>query len=460
MKKIPYDYTSENYLIGNMLLENNCIDEVRSLIKPEHFYSEQNRLLCSKIYKMQDSDIKVDTISVYQFAKNEIDAATISKLTLDIPSSANIKYHSAIVYEKYLRRNLIEAINQIHKKTEDETSDIFELIADATKQLTESIEGIPQKETTLYERLEDVLKDVQQRMSRKDKSCLVSTYFPSFNKYTGGIMPGEMISLQGKDKAGKSTFAYKLVLDFAINQQIPVGIFSYEMGERLLDWKAISLETGTEFQKLRNPQGYYLDETTKLTTNELDKTISTSLRRFRGTKIYTCDKILNEKQIKIRIKEWIKNYGVMFFLIDYIGLIPATGKHDSREREISYLSRFFKQTTQELSTNLLILSQQNRDGDIAESLGLQRDPDFAFSIQKPYDEDIQSIRINGNSFTMTEDDYLITLKRSRMSKQKKQFIVGYTSQNQFCELDKERGDREPAYIQKSQEVFNYQEEPF
>jgi len=196
---------------------------------------------------------------------------------------------------------------------------------------------------------------------------------------------------------------------------------------------------------LRNPHGYYQDTNSKLTDKELENVAVLSNRKFKNTKIYTCDRVLNEQQVKSKMKKWIKEYGVKFFLIDYIGLMPTMERFapSEREKQISYISRFFKQTTQDLRINTLILSQQNRDGDIAESMALQRDPDFAFTIEKPFDDDILSVKIGDQSFKMTEDDYVVTLKRNRMGQQKKQFIVGYTSENQFCELDKTRGEHEP-----------------
>lgn len=448
---------SENYILGCMVIENGCIDIVREIIKPEHFSISQNQLLCKIIYQMYENKIPIDTISLYENSKNEISAITISKITENINSTANTRYHTAVIYEKYLRRNLLKLLEGLKTETLEESGDIFEQINEVKTKLDESLQGVSEKETHLYERLETVFRNIEKRMKEKTTSALTSIYFPSFNRFTAGLLPGEMLSLSGKDKAGKTTFAYRLALDFAINSQMPVGIFSYEMIEEVLDWKAIAMETGIDFMKLRNPHGFYNDPNSKLTKEEFEKTIAISARRFHGTKIYICDRVLNELQIKAKMKIWINNYGVKFFLIDYIGLIPTTRKFDNREREVSYLSRFFKQVTKEFRTNTLILSQQNRDGDIAESMGLQRDPDFAFTIQKPYDEEMQSIKINGDSFTMTENDFIVTLKRSRFGKQKKQFIVGYTSENKFMELDKTRGDGVPIYIKQEIPLLDFED---
>ena len=247
MKKLPSNIEAETYIIGCMLYDNTCIEKAKELLKPEHFLSTTNRLFCKTIYDLNSSGIVVDSISLYEALKDEANPAVFIKLVNDISSVANIDYSLRVVYEKFMRRNLITIANNILKETEDESKDIFELIAESTNNLNSVTDNIPSGDLTLYDRLPDVIQQVKDRMIRKDINSLESVYFPSFNKLTGGVLPGEYLSLSGKDKRGKSTWAYKLLLDFAINSKMPVGVFSYEMCEKILDWKAISLETGIPF---------------------------------------------------------------------------------------------------------------------------------------------------------------------------------------------------------------------
>jgi replicative DNA helicase len=134
----------------------------------------------------------------------------------------------------------------------------------------------------------------------------------------------------------------------------------------------------------------------------------------------------------------LKAYGVKFFVIDYIGLMPSSQKHDSREREIAYLSRFLKLTAQELGIIICALSQQNREGDIAESKALERDADFAFTIYKPSEDKIETMKmvVGGikQDIRINEDDHLVTLKRSRHGKQGRQFMCSFVD-NTFVERE-------------------------
>jgi len=133
-------------------------------------------------------------------------------------------------------------------------------------------------------------------------------------------------------------------------------------------------------------------------------------------------------------KFWKDNYDVKFVVIDYIGLIPSTGKFDSREREIAHLSRFFKLLAKEMDIIILMISQQNREGGLAESMGLYRDCDFAFSIRKPYYEGAETIKIDKVSYPISETDFVIKYERNRHGVQSKQFTASYVG-NIFRETD-------------------------
>ena len=435
MKNLPSNIEAEKQLLGSILLDNENIGNVIELLKPECFYYAPNRIIYKAILDLYNENIVADTVSVFEKLKGTVNPADIAKCTQDISSAANAGYLARVVYEKYMRRELIKTAEEIIKGNEDESKDVFELLSEAQNKISVVTENISQSEKNLFDRLDEIIGSLKSRLVSDDDS-LQSEYFPTLNKITNGFRKGNMISLSGKDKTGKSTFAYKLTLDFAVNSKIPVGIFSFEMSQEVLDWKALSLETGINYNKLRNPKGW--NEATRLSESEIDNLALQAGRKFYRTKIYTCDKVLNELQIKAKMKKWIKEYGVEFFVIDYIGLIPTAKKIETREREVSYLSRFFKTTTAELNTRTLILSQQNRAGELAESLGLERDPDFALTIQKPFEEGVRQIKLNSGDeqqiFDLTENDFLVTLKRSRHGKQGNQFLVGYPeNSNDFVE---------------------------
>jgi len=419
---------AEKDVVSALLSEHPASSEIMSLLKPEYFSDRRNGVIFSAVQRLTDLGEHIDMANIFE---KEADLPLEYAYELQ-RETKNPLSKAMIVHDKWTLRELIKTAQQIIDSASTSEMDV----KDQTDVAIENIKSITdvnylKKDATLYASLEDVFGLVQQRMEDRGSS-LKSTYFPSFNRFTGGLKDGDYVSLSGKDKAGKTSLAYSLALDFALNKGIPVGIFSLEMTKDTLACKAISLECNVDYLKLRNPTGE-----NKLTKEELSEIAQHSHRVFAKSKIYTCDEILNERQIRSKIKQWQKDYGVRFVVIDYIGLIPTTGNFNNREREVAYLSRFFKLVSHELKMTILVLSQQNRNGEIAESKGLDRDCDFAFSIKKPIEEGISELKTKTRNIKLEEDHFLVTLERSRHSAQGKQFVVTYF-ENTFRELDLER----------------------
>lgn len=426
---------AEKDVLGSLLDGHFSTSEIFGLLKPEHFYDKIHAVIYRSLQKLQDLGLSFDYANLIEQSEGELHPKHL--IGLEMRSTVKPIIKAMLVHDKWHLRQLVKIAQDIIQDVEDSDADV----QDRTEQAIQNLKAITdlsmlQNDITLYASLEDVLSAIKNRIGKQEES-LRSEYFPSFNKYTGGLRLGDFISLSGKDKAGKTTWAYSLALDFAINRRVPIGIFSLEMTKEVLAWKAISLECEIEYQKLRNPNGYKNDLSTQLSEEELEEVALKAQRRFVQTKIYTVDQVLNERQIKTKIKKWQKDNGVQLVVVDYIGLVPSSIRFDNREREIAYLSRFFKLLAHELRITLLVLSQQNRQGEIAESKGLDRDSDFAFSIKKPLEEGIQTATIGDNQVSFTETDFLITLERSRHSAQGKHFLATYVGEKEtsFRELD-------------------------
>ncbi len=433
--KIPQNIEAEKIVLTALIFQHGESQKIIELLKKEYFHDKRNSYLFEVISRMLDAGMVVDHVMLHEQAKtdnkeDEISFDYLMEVDKEVPNKPF--YHARLLYEKWVLRKLIETSQKIIDRAYEGSEDVFDLASASAEEINNVLNGIiPLEEQNLYDRLPKIFEDIKNRMTSEDGNSLQSSYFPTLNKWTGGIRAGDFIQISGKDKHGKTTVAYTLALDFAINQKIPVGVFSLEMENEVLSWKAISLECDIAYQKLRNPKGLK-SSTENLTVDELDKVGLKAQRRFYKTKIYVCDKVLNERQIKAKMKKMIKEYGVKFFMVDYIGLIPTTGKFETREREIAYLSRFFKLACKELSVSICVLSQQNREGKIAESKGLDRDCDFAFSIRKAIEEGITKLKIEGTEIDIGENDFVLTVDRSRHGYQGRSTIVSYLG-NKFRE---------------------------
>ena len=276
------------------------------------------------------------------------------------------------------------------------------------------------KEKDFNEGIPDYLEELEKEIAGNGNS-LMSQKFPSINNLTGGLNEGNVLTISGAWKQGKTSFGLELILDYASSHNVPIGIFSLEMNQKELYDKILSSKLKIPYEHLRNPK--------KLTGDEKQRLTKAS-QKFNSRNIFISAKSQNEIKIKTKTKEWIKRYGVKCILIDYIGLIETSKKFSIREQEVAYLSKFIKNLASELSISVILLAQLNREGEknpkssnLAESISIARDSDFVFTIFKPVELGIKELRINKNSIPLTEDHFMVRLSNSRHSKQGREFLL-------------------------------------
>ncbi len=439
----------EQQILGSILIDNESLDVIVQQIQPIHFFDNKNKLIYSTILKMYNAGLSIDSITLLDALKKDgKDQACggvkyLSGLSIGVISAANVIYHCRIVFEKWMLRELYLLSKSIAEQIESGKDDPFEIQSLAIEKFESLLRNIDNfdNDTSLADELDNVIENIERRYSGKDDNALKSRTFPSFNKMTGGIRESDFVCILGDYKQGKTTFAEQLALDFALNDNIPVGFFSLEMDKESLYLKAFSLRTGIDYQKLRSPKE------NGLTAKEFQNFKEEAKKIFKNIRFYVCDKPLDKYQIKAKMKLWKRKFGIGCFVVDYISLIPVNERKERRDIEVSDLSRFFKLAAKELKTPILMLSQANNDGKTAESKGLSRDADFVISVKKPVECGIREIKLKGNkSFRPDENHFYITLDYSRHGRNKISFIAAFVN-NKFVELDVRNGTNEPVEYQ-------------
>ena len=186
---------------------------------------------------------------------------------------------------------------------------------------------------------------------------------------------------------------------------------------------------GIDYRKLRSPKVF------GLTPEEFKPFMDRARNEFEGTQFFVYDQIFDRLKIKAKMKELKSKFDVKLFCVDYISLIHTSERRERRDLEIADLSRYFKLLAKELKTPILMLSQANDNGDTSESKALLKDSDFLLLVQKPIEQGIFSIKKkDGGSLNLTEEHFLVTLKKSRHTINLSQFICKYV-ENNFVELD-------------------------
>ncbi len=426
----------ERELLGEILIDNSILDTLLQIIKPVCFSDPKNSILFNIMVKMYGAGIPIDEITLYDNLKKHGNAETIpldyiASLRNGAFSSANAEYHSRIILEKYLQRELIKRSEKIIKAASRDNEDVFDLLSNAENEIngiTRDLQGL-NEDKSLWEDFPSIIDLVEQRYSGNEPAGLISQTFPTLNKMTNGIRKNDFVVIYGEDKQGKTSLSTQIALDFAINSKIPTGIFSYEMSKEIMYLKSLSMRTGLEYKKLRSPKE------SGLTSREFQDFVSKATNKFQNTKIYVSDEPLDKNRLKAKMKLWKRKHNIGLFVIDYIGLIPINEKFERRDLAIADLSRFFKLLTKELDAPIFVLSQANDGGKTAESRSLLRDCDFALMIQKAVECGIMSIKRNdGTLLNLSDDHFLATLTRSRHGRNMTQFICGYVNNN-FVEID-------------------------
>lgn len=435
--KPPAATEIEAAILGSILIDNECFDKIIEMIRhPKIFYLKQHQLIYSTMVRMYNSGLPVDTITLNNELKREEileecgGSVYLSKLSNNIPSSANSEYHAKILLEKWLLRAMIEISHNIAKKSYEGIEDAFDIHSASLSEFESILEQLDLKneDRSLWEDFQDTINDIEDRYLGKKNCGLMCKTFPTLNKFTGGIRESDYIGILGDYKQGKSFLAQQIALDFAVYDKLPIGIFSLEMSKQSLYHRAFSLRTGIDYSKLRNPKD------AGLTPDEFRNFMLKAEKIFKDTKIYIADSILDKNRIKAKMKLWKRKYGIKLFVVDYLNLVELNEKKERRDLEISALSRFFKNTSTELQVPIVILSQVNDKGISAEGKALMRDADFLISVKKPIEAGISNIRIGNRTFNFNEDHFLVTIENSRHGRNGFNFVCGFVNNN-FVEID-------------------------
>lgn len=446
MNSLPCSIETERLVLSAIIQEPKCFLDINTSLKPQHFFDDVNRSIYETLIEMDVEGIPIDQITLYEFCRkknlaDKIPVALISQIAVETSSSENAKYHSKIILEKYLLRQIIQKAQIIERKARNENcSDVFEFLSEAEgifNKINSEIDYADEsKEKPLGEMVHDIVAGIRkERNSGKKNQGIAFNNFPTLNKHVGGLMPGDLVGIYGREKSTKSTLAFSLMLDIGL-QGIPGAYFSYEMQQSELIKKSLSLKSGVDYNKLRNPNGYSAN--TKISDEELH-VLDEAANKLSSTPLIIIDELLNEYQIAAKLKQLIKRNKIKVAVVDYLLLVESAEKFKNTHEELNHLSKFFKRLAMQLNIAIIVISQANYAGErTAEGLGLQRDSNYFFYIErKDPGSSIKLFDVASSteySYTFKQNQFMVTLRGSRHSVSNRSFVVQYAG-NQYNEVD-------------------------
>ncbi|MFC2083657.1 replicative DNA helicase [Bacteroidota bacterium] len=450
-----YNLMAEKQVLGSILVKPNILSDIQELLYPMHFYDKQNQVIYKAILDLDSEGIEIDPLTVFErLTKNKeiefLDSkAYLSNLPNEIFTTEGIGAHSRLIVEKYMQRKLIELSKSVIERTKSGQHDIFELMEETENELqsiSNEVESSMGDERPLSDRLDEVIDDIElRRTDNSNEKVLKLTTLPSLNDYIGGIMPGDLIGIYGKEKSTKSTLAHEIALDLAEHGN-PVAIFSLEVSRDELEWKSISMRSGIEFNKLRNPKGY--SESSNLSDKDMAVIREESNKKLSKSEIYICDRILNEFQIQSKLKNWKNKYGIRLVIIDYLLLLQSSKRFNIRREELNYFTMFFKRLAMKLQIPIILISQANHEGErVAEAKGLERDSNYFIYVE--IGEEGKGITFHDNHLgtykhTIGRDEYIVTVRGIRHGRGNRTLITKF-SDNRYVEVDSRKRNEAESY---------------
>ena len=390
----PQNLEAEEAVLGSILLEQDSIISVMEFLVPDDFYRVAHQLIFAAMIELNQNSEAIDPITVSEKLrqKNQIDnvggEAGIIELLDKVPTAANVEFYTQIVLEKSTRRKLIKTSTNIVKNAYQEDETIANVLDTAERDILSVSEG---RNKAGFIPIRDVLHDAYESLEERSKNngevTGIATGYIGLDRMTSGLHADELMILAARPSVGKTAFVLNIAKNVAVNLNETVAIFSLEMGAESLVERIICSHASINAGHLK---------TGKLTDEEYTQYfVATGV--LAEAPIYIDDTPgirVSEIRAKCRrLKQERNNLGLV--VIDYLQLIEGNGK-ESRQQEVSEISRNLKKLAKELKVPVIALSQLSRGveqrqdkrpimSDIRESGSIEQDADIvAFLYRDDY----------------------------------------------------------------------------
>jgi replicative DNA helicase len=393
-KKMPYSLDAEQSVLGSIIIDPECFDDVAQIVKVDDFYLEIHREIYSAMmdFKMQSKPVDVITLvnslvsnGVYE---DEGSARAYIKLLVDIiPSSANVKDYAKIVFDKSVLRRLIEAADLIQKDAYAEGDKVENIVDVAEKRIFEIASNNEKRD---FVHIRDVIVQTYNHLSElqnddSDEKLGLKTGYSDLDKVVVGFGKGDLVIVGARPGVGKTSFCLNLATSIAKKSGKSVCIFSLEMSNEQLVSRIIASEALVDSKKLR---------TGKLEPRDWDN-IANAASTLSETNIYIDDTTnIAITAMKAKLRR-IKNLGLV--VVDYLQLMESEkGRKDgSRVNEIGEISRGLKIMAKELNVPVITCSQLSRGtekekerkpmlSDLRDSGSIEQDADMVIFLSRDY----------------------------------------------------------------------------
>jgi replicative DNA helicase len=397
----PHSAEAEQGVLGSMLISpRETIAECVEKINEEYFYVPAHRTIYNVLVDLWNAGEGIDLITFTQVLRdrNLLDsvggAAFVTNLFTFVPTAANVQYYLEIVRDKYILREIISAATESVRRAYEEQDEVDSLLDEVEQKIFDVGEDrFKGQMLSMKDHAMQAIETIEKLYERKGSITGISTGFVEFDRLTSGLHPSEMVVIAARPSMGKTALAMNIAEHVAINEKLPLGVFSLEMSSQQLVQRLLCSRARVNLQRVRD--GFL---------GERDfPSLTAAASKLAEAKIFIDDSAsLSILELRAKARRLKAQQDIQLLIVDYLQLLRSTSRRaqDNRQLEISEISAGLKALAKELKIPVIVVAQLNRQpeqraggkprlSDLRESGSIEQDADLVALLVRPelYEED-------------------------------------------------------------------------
>ena len=388
-------------MLGSMLISpREIIAECVEKINENYFYLSAHQTIYTVLVELWNAGQGIDLITFTQVLRDRNlletvgGAAAVTSLFTFVPTAANVTYYLEIVREKYILRQIIAACTESVRRAFEEQDEVHNLLDEVEQKIFSVGEDrFKGQVLTMKDQVMEAIEAIEQLYERRGGITGIATGFAELDRMTNGLHEGEMIVIAARPSMGKTALAMNIAEHVAINEKLPVAVFSLEMSSQQLVQRLLCSRARVNLQKVRD--GFLAERDFP--------SLTAAASKLAEAQIFIDDSAsLSILELRAKARRLKAQKDIKLIVVDYLQLLRSTTRRaqDNRQLEISEISAGLKGLAKELKVPVLVLAQLNRQpeartggkprlSDLRESGSIEQDADLVGLLVRPeiYEED-------------------------------------------------------------------------
>ena len=400
-RTLPHSIEAEQGVLGSMLISpREIIAECVEKINEEYFYVPAHQTIYVVLVELWNAGQGIDLITFTQVLRDRNlletvgGAAAVTSLFTFVPTAANVTYYVEIVRDKYILRQIIAACTESVRRSFEEQDEVHNLLDEVEQKIFSVGEDrFKGQVLTMKDQVMEAIEAIEQLYERRGGITGISTGFAEVDRMTNGLHESEMIVIAARPSMGKTALAMNIAEHVAINEKLPVAVFSLEMSSQQLVQRLLCSRARVNLQKVRD--GFLAERDFP--------SLTAAASKLAEAQIFIDDSAsLSILELRAKARRLKAQKDIKLIVVDYLQLLRSTTRRaqDNRQLEISEISAGLKGLAKELKVPVLVLAQLNRQpeartggkprlSDLRESGSIEQDADLVGLLVRPeiYEED-------------------------------------------------------------------------